>query len=788
MGRKLVTFSYKVKGNFSPNGLQKIFFSFHPKDKRQIEKIADDILSIADCAIFYHEDELNEDQIDIDDYTLKLKQMKCFVIIITTNYLYNESFSKNWEYSFAVKHNIPILPIMVESELETYFEIEMNRVAPEYGNIQLLKTKVKDKTELKYKEKLSRSINSILINNQEIEKIKKAFSGQIFLSYRKKDRKYAHELMNTIHNIFSLRNISIWYDEFILSGENWSNKIKDVLKKSDIFLLMVTPSILEYDNYILREEYPVARKFDKKIVCAKKTINSKVIFDEEKFRFLYPDVKSCIDGNNAKEIEKAFSELADYEESSAEKDYLIGLAFLNGIDVEKSNERGVVLVSNSAKKDFPAAINKMADMYWNGDGVKINYKNSILWRKKLVELYQNKCGANFNKDELESYSIALENLTVCLYSVGVYRESMQYGEQLIEFLKVNSKFFETFEIDKYLAQAYDLCGKNALKLGLFKKAYSYMEKYHTLMWKQYEEKPTIINLHNVSVSYGRLGDICYSVGDYQGTKEWYQKAVKIDKEIDEKLHTVDSAEALSKSLIVMGDVYIRNREYEIAEQYYSEVVILTKRILEAKDSPSERKEYGEALASKGTALLLKKNIVEAKHILTLAKDIFGQIEKENETIESQHGYSVVLNRCAKICEFENDLNGAMKYYKESLELRKNILKYIQTSQNIYGYALTEYYIAEIYRKKFDRINAKKSYEKVVMLLLPIILKDQKGDCRQVFYSAAFERFKLDTYSGKKYLKYAIDALKWFVDERPDDEQFRKQYVNCQRMYKRCYPD
>ena len=61
MGNKTIDFSYRVRGDFSPNGLQKVFFSFYPKDTAQMEKIANDILDISDCAIWFHTDSLTED-------------------------------------------------------------------------------------------------------------------------------------------------------------------------------------------------------------------------------------------------------------------------------------------------------------------------------------------------------------------------------------------------------------------------------------------------------------------------------------------------------------------------------------------------------------------------------------------------------------------------------------------------------------------------------------------------------------------------------------------------------
>lgn len=245
MGDRIIDFLYRVRGDFSPNGLQKVFFSFYPEDMDQMVKIADDILDISNCAVWYHEDSMAADDIDLDDLGMKLQEMKLFVVIISTKYLANDSLAKNWEYGFAMEHHIPVLPIAVESGLEEYFAVEMNCIHDGYGDIQLLRSEVTDWTEISYYQKLARDLGAILLENEEVERIKQAFSGKIFLSYRKKDRKYANELMHTIHSIPSLRNVSIWFDEFMSAGEKWSDQIGDALKQSDVFLLLVSPSITE---------------------------------------------------------------------------------------------------------------------------------------------------------------------------------------------------------------------------------------------------------------------------------------------------------------------------------------------------------------------------------------------------------------------------------------------------------------------------------------------------------------------------------------------------------------
>ncbi len=61
---------------------------------------------------------------------------------------------------------------------------------------------------------------------------------KIFLSYAASDRAYAHKL----RDILSKRsNVRIFTTETLSAGEDWQDKLKDELSKSDIFLVLLSP-------------------------------------------------------------------------------------------------------------------------------------------------------------------------------------------------------------------------------------------------------------------------------------------------------------------------------------------------------------------------------------------------------------------------------------------------------------------------------------------------------------------------------------------------------------------
>ncbi len=89
----------------------------------------------------------------------------------------------------------------------------------------------------------------------------------IFVSYRKKDRALLDELVLQIEKYTDSKNISIWYDSSITPGDNYAAEIDNALTNCKLFILLVSPSLLEKDNFVMRYEYPKAKQLGKKIIA-----------------------------------------------------------------------------------------------------------------------------------------------------------------------------------------------------------------------------------------------------------------------------------------------------------------------------------------------------------------------------------------------------------------------------------------------------------------------------------------------------------------------------------------
>ena len=376
----MANFKYKTRGNSNPQGKPRVYFCCHFEDfDKYFESVSDEILAKQNCAMWY----CDEKVVRNEDFFADLKQMQLFVMPVTTNLLCTENEALDFEFKFAIENHIPVLPLMQENGLEELFNKKC-------GDLQFLDKNNTDTTAISYDEKLKKYLESVLIGDELAEKIRAAFDAYVFLSYRKKDRRYAQELMRLIHKNEFCRDIAIWYDVFLAPGENFNDSIKEALQKSGLFVLAVTPNLVNEPNYIMTTEYPMARHEGKPILPAEL-----VPTDREQLSEKYEDIPNPADAHNEAEFSEALLEsikkMAIKEsKNSPEHNFFIGLAYLGGVDVEVDYERAVALITSAAEGGLVEAADKLYDMYLNGYGVERNYDLATMWFRRKIDLVKDR--------------------------------------------------------------------------------------------------------------------------------------------------------------------------------------------------------------------------------------------------------------------------------------------------------------------------------------------------------------------------------------------------------------
>lgn len=365
---------YRTIAQENPRGKQKVFFISHPDDfARYFEKISKLILGLQDCAIWYTEECSG---INLDD----LEGMQLIVIPVTSRFLYKPNDARDKVFRYSQDKHIPLLLIMMEEGLED----EFNRIC---GNLQIISPIQKDATELPYDEKVKKFLESVLVGNELAEKVRAAFDAYIFLSYRKMDRKYAQELMRLIHKNPICRDIAIWYDEFLTPGQNFNAEIEAALDKSQLFALVITPNLAN-SEYITTIEYPKAVSANKRILPT-----AMAATDLAELEKALPGLPKVIKGTDEVALNASLCHALENvaktaNEDNLEHNFFIGLAYLNGIDVEVDSDRAVELITMAANGGVPEACKKLFQMYQNGEGVERDYHRAVEWQIRHAELME----------------------------------------------------------------------------------------------------------------------------------------------------------------------------------------------------------------------------------------------------------------------------------------------------------------------------------------------------------------------------------------------------------------
>ncbi len=285
---------YKTRGNSSPQGKAKVYFCSHPDDfGKYFEELSNEILEKQNCAVWY----LESYDTQYDEQLLEdLSEMQLFVMPITAALLRSPNHALEVEFKFALEKHIPVLPILMEYGLTEMFNEKC-------GEIQFLDRVTQDTTVDSYDKKLADYLVNVLIGDELAEKIRNAFDAYVFLSYRKKDRKYAKDLMSLIHKNEFFRDVAIWYDEFLIPGENFSTAIEQAIRESKIFVLNVTPNLVNEQNYIMDIEYPAAKKENIPILPVEMVPTERVQLAEK-----FEGIPECINASNDAKLMDALSE------------------------------------------------------------------------------------------------------------------------------------------------------------------------------------------------------------------------------------------------------------------------------------------------------------------------------------------------------------------------------------------------------------------------------------------------------------------------------------------------
>ena len=524
---------YKAKNEANLKDKPKVYFTCHPDDfEKHFDKVCDDIFKTHDCIIYYTEDMTSI--ISDQDKAVDIGSNNLVVIPVTKKLLSTPNRAMNEDFVYALTEHIPIIPIMMEPGIDQLYA-QPNK----FGTLQYLTPFGNDATAISYEDKLDKFLSLTLISNDLANRVRAAFDAYIFLSYRKKDRNYANQLMRLIHSHPECRDIAIWYDEFLTPGESFKENINKILSDSKLFALLVTPNLLEEPdgkpNYVMAQEYPAALQSGVDVLPAEMEQTDKEALGEK-----FKGIPDCVDPHNDQALKKRlmnsiFKIVKTANDNDPTHNFLIGLAYMDGIDVEINREMGLHLITMAANSNLPEAIRMLYGMYSTGKGVCLDYQEASKWALKLSQVCRKEYGL-YHPDTIEAGMLLAE----IEFVLGAFQESLELNKIIYDACRriFGKAHKNTITLLDYQVRLY-------LHLGVYDKALESSKELLMLCQEQLgEEDPLTI------ASMETMASVQITLGNYP-----------------EALETLEKTSALSSKILGQDDAITLNVLNSIASVY-----------------------------------------------------------------------------------------------------------------------------------------------------------------------------------------------------------------------------
>ena len=731
---------YITRGMSDPQGKPPVWFSCHPADlEKAFPLIPEDILSHANCAVWYdplmgaqppEEDGTDApaeaggaDGIDAQagagaagELDELFERMQLIVLAVSSTFLHEPNRAKDVELPLALEKHIPVLPILIE-----------NGIGYEFSNtcakIQVVRRYEADPTATPYEEVLKTFLSSVLVGDELAEKVRNAFDAYVFLSYRKKDRRHAHRLMRLIHENEQFRDIAIWYDEYLVPGESFNDAIKAAFKKSSLFAMAVTPHLEEKNNYVMRVEYPMARdrkseQEDFEIVPVEMyepedkkdekewRINTDELKSHEEFK--YKEIPGLRDEHRRPEVDQAFLDalgrIAKKEnDGSAQHRFFIGLAYLNGIDVEVDVKVGKRLLVRAALDPEPCldASAKLCDMYRRGKGTERNLKKAIRWQRLQVMQCEDAWNECHDPDEHRGYATlwfkALRKLAEMYREDGDFDEAADCARRALDLSDKLTDEVGVREQERDRAMILNLLGNLYKERGDLETAGKYYKEAAGIYEKQASEIGTSRARWDVSISWEKLGDLARKRSDLETAEEYYLKAGKIREELNEADPTPFGRRGVSSIMTKMGNVRKSQKRYDEAGDYYKQALGIDSVLAEEVDSSQSWDDYGVSLIKVGDIHKTQEHYDEAYECYRDAFRIFERQADVNGSRLYQEHLAAGLEKMAGISKRRGNKAEADQLYREAIKWRSRLVEEAETVPYIHSLAASYYNAASVYK-------------------------------------------------------------------------------------------
>jgi len=287
------------------------------------------------------------------------------------------------------------------------------------------------------------------------------------------------------------------------------------------------------------------------------------------------------------------SAITTVRNKTPEHNYLIGLAYLNGIDVEVDREYGLMLISSAAQAEFIPAMYTLQQIYEKGIAAKVDCQKSL----KIAENIVVHCTEHDGNDHPKTYKAKgalAESHNLCglisfvssqyepaklhfKSSIQIYEELIKKSQLAASYYQKGVKAFEKFKDDSEEDKVF-------LMASYIKAALLYVSINHTIeakihffeainLGKSLSDNHSKIYGHSMLMCYNELAVIYNSCDDTQNAEFYFLEAIEINETFAE-LYPEEFAPELIVSYNNIIIFYREHNKMEKATPYYPKILKL----------------------------------------------------------------------------------------------------------------------------------------------------------------------------------------------------------------------
>lgn len=759
-----------------------VYLAIHPADRPLwFETLVKEIRGAQDCVVWF--DEEPEEPWDEELHLSDMEEMNLIVFPVTTRFLLQPNRAREAELPHAMKQRIPILPIMMETGLEELFE----RC---FGDVQYLDRAKIDLTAIPYAEKLKNFLASILVGDELAAQVRAAFDAYIFLSYRKKDRKEAQELMRLIHQNDFCQSVAIWYDEFLVPGENFNGAIEAALRKSHLFALAVTPNLTERPNYVELYEYPKAKDAGVPVIPVQMAPTVRSTLETA-----FPGIPEDVDGRDSDALSVALlaglrSIALRTKGNDPQHTYFMGLAYLNGIDVEVDRTRGVELITQAADAGLPEGMGKLVTMYRTGEGVERDYMEAIRWQEKLTDYWKDSIGKSVGQEYVDEYFVALWDLGSYWYELRNLREARLVYLKIMRICETQVTEMGTRESCLNLALSLQKMGE----LSQEESDFTVAREYYLSALKVYEALTTEGDMveirENLSVLLAQMGDLSSAERDLTAAREYYRQTAKLFVSLWAETGEVKILRELSTALSKIGELSLSEGDLASARKYYQRSLEIFESLAVDYGTVRSLQDLWVSLHDMGELSQAEGDIVAAKEYFRRALETAEEIADEIGTEMNRQSLCISLSSMGELSQAEGDIAAAREYYQQALELSEHLTAERGTAWCCENLSVTLGRMGDLNLTEGDFATAKEYWQQALEIDVGLATKTGTRDSLRrlsITLSSMGElsRAEGDLVAAREYYRFALEGFEVLAAEKNTIESRQDLFVALINMGQVC---